>query len=92
MRIEVKIPKEDNTIDIYVFSTFELDAVFVGLNNQYKPEGMRVWKVKTMWDRYKQRECIVPEPELTDEIRKLAFEEMVKSIKVKTWKEFKPNN
>lgn len=92
MRIEVKIPKEDGTIDIYIFTTFELTLVFTGFNKQFKPKGMRVWRIKTMWDKYNQGDSITPEPELTEEIRKLAFEQTVKYIKVKTWKEFKPND
>lgn len=74
MRIEVKVPKEDNTIDIYIFTTFELNVVFTGLNKQFKPEGMKVWKIKSMWDKYNQRDSIIPEPELTEEIRILAFD------------------
>lgn len=92
MAIKVEIKKEDGTIDIYRFTQFDSTLVLTGLDNQFKPEGKRVWKIKTMWDKYNNRNSIIGEPELTEELKKLAFEEMVKTIKVKTWKEFKPNS
>lgn len=89
MRIEVKIEKEDKTIDVYVFATFESNVVFVGFNKQFKPEGKKVWRIEGLWDKYDSRSSKIEEPELTDEVRKIAFDEMVKTIKVQTWKEFK---
>jgi hypothetical protein len=89
MRIEVKIPKEDKTLDVYVFTTFDTNAVFIGFNKQFKPEGKKVWRVECLWDKYDSRSSKIDEPELTDEVRKLAFDEMVKNIKVQNWKEFK---
>lgn len=92
MAIKVEIKKEDGTIDIYRFTQFDSTLVLTGLDNQFKPEGKRVWRIKTMWDKYNQRASIIQEPELTEEVRQLVFEEMVKTIKVKNWKEFRLNS
>lgn len=92
MRIEVKTENEDKTLNIYVFTIFDTVAVFSELLHQYKPEGKKVWKIRMLWDRLSLRDSIIEEPLLTDAVRKLAYDEIIKKIQVKTWKEFRGNN
>ncbi len=92
MRIEVKTENEDKTLNVYIFTISDTTAVFTEFNKQFKPEGKKVWKITALWDKYNERESKIEEPELTDEVRELAFNEMVRRIKIKTWKEYQRND
>jgi len=90
MRIEIEKNIDAETREIWVFTSFNLDAVFVEWRKEVKPKGKRKWYVSLVWDKYaRNHNCSAHEPALPDEIREAALVEFTKLVKVKTWNEWK---
>ena len=92
MRIEIIIPIDSETQEVYHFNTFDLTAVFIYYAKQIKPKGKRKWTNINWWDKYNTRDSRIPEPELTEDVKSKVLSKAKESITVKTWAEYKPEN
>jgi len=90
MRIEIKKEINAETREVWTFNMFYLNAVFVAWHKEVKPKGKRTWKIVEFWDNYGRKEfTMVNEPQLPDSVREEVLTEVLKWVKVNTWKEWK---
>lgn len=90
MRIEVIKQIDDETREVYTFTLFDLNAVFVCWAIETKPKGKRIWRIKSFWDKYARKDFnATEEPILPEKIRSEAISEVIKLIRINTWDEYK---
>lgn len=91
MRIEVIKELDGENREVYGFSIFDFNVVFVRYKLETKPAGKRKWNVIKFWDNYDKRSSNVMEPELTFGIRAEALAQAQDLINVKTFDQWKNN-
>jgi hypothetical protein len=90
MRIEVEKQIDAETKEVWSFTMFDLNVVFVSWSRQVKPKGKRKWAIDKFWDKYQRRNFkMADEPLLPEIIRSEVLSEVIKFVKVKTWDEWK---
>ena len=88
MIIQKQIDSE--TLHEYTFGTFSLPKIiFTGFAIKKKPPRKRIWITEYFWDKYRERESKLSEPELPHEIKQLAIEKIASQLDVLTFKQYK---
>lgn len=91
MYIQVIRQTSEESREQFNFNLIDAVLVFVSWYAETRPAGKRKWTVIKWWDQYRKRESTATEPELRMDVREEAHQLLMKEIKVKTWKEYKPN-
>ena len=90
MYITITKPITEKTREKFIFTLLsDMNFIFVGYLLEQK-KGKTTWKHLKRWDKYITNYSNIEEPILPPEIREAVLKEAINLIKVKTWKEYKP--
>jgi hypothetical protein len=79
--MEIIINVSETEREHYIFTQFNLNFVLTEYSKQEKVK--RTWKTINFWSNYYKRSSSCECPKLTDELKKIALEEVIKNIQIK---------